>query len=62
MAYIKSRICAACIFIVDCLSSFYSAIFFEGPRCQKCFKFRVCGKSRYILVGGGSHIAGGEVC
>ena len=31
----RSRICPAYIFIVDCLSPFYSALYFQGPRWQK---------------------------
>ena len=33
--YIKFRICPTYIFIVDCLSPFYSALYFQGPRSQK---------------------------
>ena len=56
------------IFITDCLSLLYSALYFQGSHWQNlCLKFREeGGESWYNLIGGvgwggASHIVGGEV-
>ena len=49
--YIKSTICPAYIFIVDCLSPFYSALYCQRPLWQRCLKFRLWGKFWCILFG-----------
>ena len=50
--YIKSRICHAFIFIVDCLSSFYSALYFQGQLWQKWYlKFRFWEKLDIFWLG-----------
>ena len=49
--YIKSTICPAYIFIVDCLSPFYSTLYCQRPLWERCLKFRLWGKFWCILFG-----------